>query len=224
MAFLEVEDLQKVFYTPEGNVGAVIYVPELELERGEALVLDGPSGSGKTTILHMLSGLLTADSGSIRFAGQEVSAMSPAQRAQWRTENVGYVLQKLNLLQELTIEENILLPLCWQQNSDFEAAQTRMGALLKRVDLAGREGLRPAQLSIGEQQRVAVVRALLLRPALVLADEPTASLDKTNGERVLSLLQELCRENQACLLLSTHDEAIKQRFSKRYNVRSGCYE
>ncbi|MDY4920664.1 MAG: ATP-binding cassette domain-containing protein [Phascolarctobacterium sp.] len=225
MAFLEIEDLQKVFYTPEGNVGTIIYVPEIKLEQGDALVLDGPSGSGKTTILHLVSGLLAPDSGSITFAGEELTQLEPAARACWRAQNVGYVLQKLNLLPELTVMENILLPLCWEkQETDEEALRVRAQELLRRVGLQGKERLTPLRLSIGEQQRVAVVRALLRKPALVLADEPTASLDKHNGELVLALLQRLCRENQAILLLSTHDEAIKSHFAKRYDVRRGCYE
>ena len=225
MTLLQIDDLQKVFYTPDGNVSNVIYVPELTLERGESMVLDGPSGCGKTTILHLISGLLKADSGSILFEGQELLELSPKRRALWRSCNIGYILQKLNLLTELNVLENILLPLCWQGDSvDEQSLRERAKQLLEQVGLASKLQMYPEQLSIGEQQRVAVVRALLQRPALVLADEPTASLDKANGEKVLELLQQLCRLNNTALLISTHDESIKARFAKCYNIRSCCYE
>lgn len=225
MTLLQIDDLQKVFYTPDGNVSNVIYVPELTLERGESMVLDGPSGCGKTTILHLISGLLKADSGSILFEGQELLELSPKQRALWRSCNIGYILQKLNLLTELNVLDNILLPLCWQGDSvDEQSLRERAKQLLEQVGLASKLQMYPEQLSIGEQQRVAVVRALLQRPALVLADEPTASLDKANGEKVMELLQQLCRLNNTALLISTHDESIKARFAKRYNIRSCCYE
>ena len=225
MALLQIDDLQKVFYTPDGNVSNVIYVPELTLEWGESLVLDGPSGCGKTTILHLISGLLKADSGSIEFDGRQLLELDATQRAQWRSRNIGYILQKLNLLEELTVLENVLLPLCWQAEAvDMEGFKARAKELLQQVGLENKLQMLPTYLSIGEQQRVAVVRALLQRPPLVLADEPTASLDKANGEKVLELLQELCKLNNTALLISTHDESIKARFAKRYNIRSGCYE
>ncbi len=227
MALLEIENLQKVFYTPEHNVSAVVYVPELRLEQGEALVLDGPSGSGKTTVLHMISGLLSPDSGSVYFDGRDVCLLSGRERAAWRGANIGYVFQRFNLLEELTVLENILLPLCWRQGgsiTDIGMMKERALSLLERVALGGREDSLPKQLSIGEQQRIAVVRALLLRPRLLLADEPTASLDRRSGETVLLLLQELCCLYHVSLLLSTHDEAVKKLFDKRYDVRSCAYE
>ena len=110
MALLQIDDLQKVFYTPDGNVSNVIYVPELTLEWGESLVLDGPSGCGKTTILHLISGLLKADSGSIEFDGRQLLELDATQRAQWRSRNIGYILQKLNLLEELTVLEMCCCP------------------------------------------------------------------------------------------------------------------
>ncbi|MGM9582740.1 MAG: ABC transporter ATP-binding protein [Phascolarctobacterium sp.] len=225
MALLEIDDLQKVFYTPDGNVGNVIYVPELELECGEAMVLDGPSGCGKTTILHLISGLLRADSGSIMFAGQELLRLDNKSRARWRSQNIGYILQRLNLLEELSVLENVLLPLCWRSDVvDMKHLEKQACELLQQVGLADKLHVLPARLSLGEQQRVAVVRALLQRPKLVLADEPTASLDKANGELVLKLLKQLCRQNNTALLISTHDESIKAQFSKRYNIRGCCYE
>lgn len=225
MALLQIDDLQKVFYTPDGNVSNVIYVPELSLEPGKTMVLDGPSGCGKTTILHMISGLLRADNGSIVFDGQELQDLDSKSRSRWRSQNIGYILQKLNLLDELSVLENVLLPLCWRAELvDSKYLQQQACQLLAQVGLADKLHMLPTKLSIGEQQRVAVVRALLQRPKLVLADEPTASLDKANGELVLSLLKQLCQQNNTALLISTHDESIKAQFSKRYNIRGCCYE
>lgn len=224
MALLEIKNLSKTFHTPMGEIAASISIPSLQLEQGEALLLDGPSGSGKTTVLHMISGLLSADSGSIYFAGEDVSKLPTAQRDIWRADNVGYIFQRLNLLDELNVLENILLPQCWRKEKNKQALCQRALELLEQVGLTQKAACFPRDLSIGEQQRVAVVRALVHKPKLLLADEPTASLDLENGRVVLSLLRQLCRENNVALLLSTHDEAVKATFAHKYNVRGGCYE
>lgn len=224
MALLEIKNLGKTFYTPTGEIAASISIPSLQLEQGEALLLDGPSGSGKTTVLHMISGLLSADSGSIYFAGDDVSKLSTAQRDVWRADNVGYIFQRLNLLDELNVLENILLPQCWRKENNKQDLHQRALALLEHVRLTQKAVCFPGELSIGEQQRVAVVRALVHKPKLLLADEPTASLDLENGKVILKLLRQLCRENNVALLLSTHDEAVKATFAQKYNVRGGCYE
>lgn len=224
MALLEIKNLGKTFHTPMGEVAASISIPSLQLEQGEALLLDGPSGSGKTTLLHMISGLLSADSGSIYFAGEDVSKLPTAQRDVWRADNVGYIFQRLNLLDELNVLENILLPQCWRKEKNKQTLRQRALALLEQVGLTQKAACFPRELSIGEQQRVAVVRALVHKPKLLLADEPTASLDLENGKVVLGLLRQLCRENNVALLLSTHDEAVKASFTHKYNVRGGCYE
>ena len=226
MALLEIKELCKTFRTPEGGEAATIYVPHLELDSGAAMVLDGSSGSGKTTVLHMVSGLLQPDSGQIFFAAQEVSGLSAEERDAWRAANIGYIFQRLNLLEELTVIENIMLPFCWRakMQESIDELRTRAEKLLEQVGLTAKITSFPHTLSIGEQQRVAVVRALLGRPRLMLADEPTASMDCDNGQLVLELLQQLCCEQNVALLFCTHDEAVKSRFSCKYNVRSGCYE
>lgn len=224
MALLEIKNLSKKFHTPMGEIAASISIPSLQLEQGEALLLDGPSGSGKTTVLHMISGLLSADSGSIYFAGEDVSKLPTAKRDVWRADNVGYIFQRLNLLDELNVLENILLPQCWRKEKNKQDLRQRALVLLEQVGLAQKAACFPGGLSIGEQQRVAVVRALVHKPKLLLADEPTASLDLENGKVVLELLKQLCRENNVALLLSTHDEAVKATFAHKYNVRGGCYE
>lgn len=224
MSLLEIIDLEKTFYTPDNKVSAHIEIPKLNLEQGEAIVLEGPSGSGKTTVLHMISGLLKPDKGRIVFAGTDVAEMSAEERDRWRGSNIGYVFQKLNLLSALTVEENILLAGKWNtKTADAELIKKRIHALLDYVGLASKAKLFPDKLSIGEQQRIAVVRALLYKPKMILADEPTASLDRANSEKVLQLLWSLCQENNVALMLCTHDEFIKNKFTKRYNVRKESY-
>ena len=191
MSLLEIKNLRKTFCTPRGEISARISIPYLKLEKGEALLLDGPSGSGKTTVLHMISGLLAADCGSISFNGEDVSSMAVAQRDSWRADNVGYIFQRLNLLEELNVLENILLPQCWRKQKN-------------KLDLRK--------------------QALKLLQKVLLADEPTASLDLANGRVVLQLIRDLCQENDVALLLSTHDEAVKAQFAHKYDVRSACYE
>ena len=224
MSLLEIKNLRKTFCTPRGEISARISIPYLKLEKGEALLLDGPSGSGKTTVLHMRSGLLAADCGSISFNGEDVSSMAVAQRDSWRADNVGYIFQRLNLLEELNVLENILLPQCWRKQKNKLDLRKQALKLLQKVGLQEKADCFPKELSIGEQQRAAVVRALVHKPKLLLADEPTASLDLANGRVVLQLIRDLCQENDVALLLSTHDEAVKAQFAHKYDVRSACYE
>lgn len=222
MSLLVVDNLSKTFYDGEGNVAAQISVPWLQLERGEMLVLEGASGSGKTTFLHLLSGLLKEDEGSIIFDGELVHKLSAEERAAWRGANIGYVFQKLNLLDALTVEENVLLAARWRDwAADVEELQVRARTLLQQVGLIDKLHLYSHRLSLGEQQRVAIVRALFNKPRLLLTDEPTASLDRENTDRVLTLLQDMCRQNNTALILSTHDEYIKQQFPNRYDIRTG---
>lgn len=225
MELLEIKNLSKCFYTPTGAVVAKLFIPSLSLKQGQQLVLEGASGSGKTTLLHLISGLLAPDSGSISFDGVQLTTMSQAERDKWRGRNLGYIFQRLNLLDMLTVEENILLAANWSGKNPACAGKLRerCHSLLEAVGLADKSRLLPGRLSLGEQQRVAVARALLLRPKLLLADEPTASLDTHNAKLVLGLLEELCQKNQVTLIISTHDEAIKSRFKNRYDVRRNAY-
>lgn len=190
------------------------------MDRGELLVLEGPSGSGKTTLLHMISGLLRPDEGQVLFDGIDLCTMTNKERDLWRAYNIGYIFQRLNLLEALTVEENIMLASYWS-GIGHDDLQIRVYQLLDMVGLADRAKIFPCCLSLGEQQRVAVVRALLNRPVLLLADEPTASLDIKNSGIVLQLLRELCQQEGISLIISTHDEAIKAQFKRRYNIREG---
>jgi putative ABC transport system ATP-binding protein len=174
------------------------------------VALRGESGSGKTTFLNLIAGILRPDAGRISIGGREISALSEAQRDRLRATHVGYVFQAFNLLQGYTCLENVLIGMSFGTGINRELA----GALLDRVGLSHRVGHYPRQLSTGQQQRVAVARALANRPNLVLADEPTGNLDHVNGREVLALIREACRENGAALLLVSHDREVLAEFEE----------
>lgn len=208
---LEIRDLVKSFSDPEGGVRRVVDVPFFRLEAGASVALEGASGSGKTTLLNLIAGIVRADAGSIQVAGEEISALGEARRDLVRARRIGYVFQVFNLLQGLTALENVVLATALAGRAD----EARGRVLLERVGLARRLHDRPRQLSAGQQQRVSIARALANRPALVLADEPTGSLDPANARAALGLLCEACAESGAALLLVSHDPALLSSFAER---------
>ncbi|TCL76941.1 putative ABC transport system ATP-binding protein [Hydrogenispora ethanolica] len=215
---LEICNLQKQYPSPDGQTITALRLDNLRLERGEQAALVGPSGSGKTTLLHLVAGLLAPTAGTISLDGQRVDALREKERDVWRARNVGYVFQSFNLLPNLSALENVMAALVFARVERERAARLRAMELLRGVGLADRVHNRPSQLSIGEQQRVAVARALANRPRLILADEPTASLDRENGRNVLEILQWLCREQQSILILATHDHAVMELFPRRIEL------
>ncbi len=215
---LEINDLIKQYRSPDGQLITVLRLGQLRLERGEQAALVGPSGSGKTTLLHLIAGLLTPTAGTITLAGQRVETLREKERDLWRARNVGYVFQSFNLLPNLNALENVLAASAFARVIPESQGRPRADELLRTVGLADRLQHRPSQLSIGEQQRVAVARALVNRPRLILADEPTASLDRENGRNVLELLRRLCREQESTLILATHDPAVMELFSRRIEL------
>lgn len=203
---VEISNLQKTFAGPDGPQ-KVIDVESFALEAKAHVALSGESGLGKTTFLHLIAGLLKPDRGVIRVGGTEVSALGEAARDRWRAATIGYIFQMFNLLPAFTCLENVLLGMTFGPGAD----QKRATELLHRVGLGARLHHRPRQLSSGQQQRVAVARALANRPKLVLADEPTGNLDHANAREALKLIREACSENGAALLLVSHDrEALGQ--------------
>ena len=176
--------------------------------------MSGTSGTGKTTFLHLIAGILTPDSGTITLDGQPMSALSEAARDRLRATEIGYIFQTFNLLQGFTVLENVLLGMSFGPGAD----RSRAEALLERVGLSGRLHHFPRQLSTGQQQRVAVARALAHRPKLVLADEPTGNLDTANAREALSLIREGCAENEAALLLVSHDPGVLSRFENHLSL------
>lgn len=207
---LDITDLQKSFTAPDGERTLIVDVPRFMLAAGEHVAVRGASGSGKTTFLNLIAGILQADKGTIQLDGQNMAGLSEGKRDRLRARTLGYVFQNFNLLQGYTALENVMLGMLF--GPGVNAAHAR--GLLERVGLSHRINYRPAQLSIGQQQRVAVARALANKPKLVLADEPTGNLDQRHAGEALALIREVCRENGAALLLVSHDPAILGAFER----------
>jgi ABC-type lipoprotein export system ATPase subunit len=201
MPLLEITLLQKSFRSPDGSELCVVDVPRFELAERAQVALAGESGSGKTTLLNLIAGIVAPDSGSIKLGGREIANLPEGERDRLRAENIGYIFQTFNLLPGYTCLENVLLGMSFGPGANRSLAEE----LLKRVGLSDRWHHYPRQLSTGQQQRVAVARALANRPRLVLADEPTGNLDHANARAALTLIREACRENNAALLLVSHD-------------------
>ena len=209
---LSVSNLAKSFSSPEGALVKVVDVAEFRLGAGEQLALRGESGSGKTTFLNLVAGILAADCGVVTIDGVEMTALREAGRDRLRAEKLGYIFQTFNLLQGFTVLENVLLGMSFgPRGADRAHAREMLG----RVGLDHRLNHYPRQLSTGKQQRVAVARALVNHPRLVLADEPTGNLDRRNSREALALIREVCREQGAALLLVSHDEEVLGGFELR---------
>lgn len=208
MALLRIENLLKRYDSPDGGETRVVDVPSFSMEVGEERVLRGPSGSGKTTLLNLIAGILQADAGRIYIDEQEMTVPSESLRDRLRAKTLGYIFQTFNLLQGYTALENVEMGMIFGEGLD----RVRARELLKRVGLTNRMDYYPRQLSVGQQQRVAVARALANKPKLVLADEPTGNLDAHHAQESLNLIREICRERNASLLLVSHDQNILAQF------------
>jgi putative ABC transport system ATP-binding protein len=205
----------------EGGVRrAVLEGISLEIAPGSFVALLGPSGSGKSTLLNLMAGIDAPDSGEIWIDGVSLAARSEQERTLFRRDSMGFVFQAFNLIPTLTVEENLLLPLELARRVTPEhRARARM--LLERVGLGDRLGAWPDRLSGGEQQRVAVARALVHEPAILLADEPTGNLDAESGDGVLDLLEALVRDSKTTLVLVTHSEVAAARADRIFEMRRG---
>ena len=214
MSYVEFRDVRKTYVTGEVSVDAVKGV-SFQIERGELVIVVGASGAGKTTILNMLGGMDTCTSGTITLDGSEVSSYDRRQLVRYRREDVGFVFQFYNLVQNLTALENVELAsqIC---KEPLDAAQC-----LRDVGLGERMGNFPSQLSGGEQQRVAIARAVAKNPKLLLCDEPTGALDFKTGEQVLALLQRTCREQGKTVVIITHNAALEAMADRVIRISSG---
>ena len=197
--------------------GQILRFPDIQLRKGEHWLLLGPSGSGKTTCLHLLGGLLSPQSGSVRIGDTPLETLSSRALDQFRGTNIGIIFQKAHFISALTVQENLLLA---QQLAGKQPDKTRISDLLDRLGLGHKLKAKPAALSAGEQQRVAIARALVNRPMLILADEPTSALDDGNAQEVANLLEEQAAEVQATLLIVTHDNRLKNRFPQQIALQS----
>ena len=210
MSLLTVTNLEKTYVSPEGSRNRIINVSDFEMGEGAQIALRGSSGVGKTTFLNLIAGILQADSGRIVVADEEMTALSESGRDGLRARHIGYVFQTFNLLAGYTALENVMLGMMFGKGIDTDFVQN----LLERVGLGDRMQYRPSQLSVGQQQRVAVARAIANRPRLVLADEPTGNLDYHHANEAVTLIREICRENNAALLIVSHDSEVLGQFEE----------
>ncbi|MDD4735689.1 MAG: ABC transporter ATP-binding protein [Kiritimatiellae bacterium] len=201
----------------------VLHGLSLKVQAGESLTIMGASGAGKSTLLHVLGGLDKPDSGQVIFNGGDIYRLSSRRRSQWLAEEVGFVFQSYHLLPELSIMENVMLPAMSRKGAVHNSARNRAHALelLERVGLAERAQHRSTELSGGEQQRASLARALMNRPSLLLADEPTGNLDSTTGALVLDYLFELKEEYEQTLIVVTHNESVAERTDRKVFLRDG---
>jgi putative ABC transport system ATP-binding protein len=192
----------------------------LDIPRGEYVAIEGPSGSGKSTLLTVLGLLDTPTSGEYRLAGVPVAHIDAEERARLRNREIGFVFQSFNLIPEMTVAENVGVPLLYRPGVSAAEQRDAVAAALARVDMTARAQHKPSQLSGGQQQRVAVARALVGKPSLILADEPTGNLDQEHGDQLMNLLDELHREG-ATLITVTHNPRYAERAGRRLRLLDG---
>ena len=222
---LKVENLSKTFNTSAGTL-TILQQTNLKMNRGDAVAITGPSGSGKSTLLYIIGLLDEPTSGEVIIADEHPLKLDAAKQAGFRNENIGFIFQDHHLLPQCTVLENVTLPTLASSASSKSSkgdssVEQRAKELLERVGLADRLNHRPGQLSGGERQRVAVCRALINRPLLLLADEPTGNLDPKTADSVGTLLLEIAREQQTMLICVTHSRELADRFTTLYELSAG---
>ncbi len=208
---LVLENIRKSYREPDGRALPVLEIEHFELARGEQVALIGASGGGKTTLLNVIAGITSPDAGRVMIDDTDPSGMPEPVRDRFRAERIGFVYQTFNLLPAFTALENVLLGMSFSRG---RSDRSRALELLDSVGLSHRLDHRPGQLSVGEQQRVAVARALANQPSLLLADEPTANVDTANQQTILDLLREACTTGQVALLLVTHANEVAEQFDR----------
>jgi ABC-type lipoprotein export system ATPase subunit len=208
---LHLTDVKKSFSQPDGTRLPILDIPEFHVAADEQMVLVGRSGSGKTTLLHLIAGISRPDGGRVRVDDWEITLFSEAECDRFRAERIGYVFQTFNLLPGFSALENVLLAMRFARRRPDKA---RARQLLERVGLGHRMSHKPTMLSVGEQQRVAVARALANRPKLLLADEPTANVDSGSQQQVLDLIRETSEEEKVALVLVTHSPEVAGQFDR----------
>ncbi|MDA7980692.1 MAG: ABC transporter ATP-binding protein [Pirellulales bacterium] len=219
MSELAVQDVTKEFPT-RGEPLLVLRGVSLTLKSGENMAIIGPSGSGKSTLLHIIGTLDDPTSGTVTLDGQNPFALAEPELAQFRNQKIGFVFQDHHLLPQCTVLENVLIPTIATGGPSRELSG-RAKELIRRVGLDDRSDHRPAELSGGERQRAAIARALILSPALILADEPTGNLDRTTASSIADLLAEIQQEEEVMLIAVTHSAALASTMNKRFVIDDG---
>lgn len=218
-SWLRVKDLEKSFRSGDRQL-RVLNGLDLEMERGELLVITGASGSGKSTFLHLVGAMERADAGAIEIGGLDLNGLDNYQRAGFRNEQVGFIFQSHHLLPEFTALENVMLPLLLRREV-LRMAREKSSRLLDQVGLADRSHHRPGELSGGEQQRVAVARALVGGPRILLADEPTGDLDDETSQEIHDLIVQVHREGQLTAIVVTHDMRLASSLGRHMCLENG---
>src|SRR5436190_2455619 len=208
---LQLRNIKKSYLEPDGGRLPILDIAEFDVNDGEQMVLVGKSGCGKTTLLHTIAGITRADAGEIKIDGIDIATLSEAGVDKVRADRIGYVFQTFNLLPGFTALENVLLGMTFARGRKDPA---RAKHLLDRVGLSHRATHKPTALSVGEQQRVAVARALANRPSLLLADEPTANIDPRNPQKIVDLIRDSCREEKVSLIIVTHFLEVASQFER----------
>lgn len=220
-ALLELRDLRRTVRLPSGEDLHILRGVDLRVQSGDHVAIVGRSGSGKTTLLNLLGLIDRQSSGDLLFDGTDVSRLGERRRARMRGASIGFVFQQFNLLDGRTALENVMMPLMYGTAGQFWRRERLAREMLDRVGLADRAEQLPSRLSGGEQQRVAVARALVRRPRLILADEPTGALDVTTGEAVMALLDEIARDSEAALVTITHDLQVAALSRRSFLLDAG---
>lgn len=223
MAILEIKGVHKEYCKGEKRFEALCGV-DLSIERGEFLSVVGPSGSGKTTLLNIIGCLDTATTGVVVYNGEELGAMSEARLSAYRKKNIAFIFQSYNLIPVLSVKENIELPLVIDRKWTPEEIDRKVCEVIDAVGLTGMADRRPNELSGGQEQRVAVARALVKDPIVVLADEPTANLDSHTAEDIIALMETMNRLLQTTFVFSTHDRRMEEHARRVVTLRDGLIE
>ena len=208
---LQLRNIKKSYVEPDGSPLPILDIPDFQVKSAEQMALVGKSGSGKTTLLHVIAGITRADSGEIVIDGINLASLSEAGVDKVRAAKIGYVFQTFNLLPGFSALENVLLGMTFARG---KKDPQRARHLLDRVGLAHRVTHKPSALSVGEQQRVAVARALANKPSLLLADEPTANIDPRNQQKIVDLIRDTCREEGVSLVIVTHSTEVAGQFTR----------
>lgn len=222
-AVAELRDIRKVYYKPDGSVMVeALKGVDMTIDGGEYLAIMGASGSGKSTLMNILGCLDRPTSGEYLLDGVSVATMGDEALSTFRGRRIGFIFQAFNLIPQLTVEENVEVPLFYQQISKHDRRERSVEALTM-VGLGDRVGHRPAELSGGQQQRAAIARALVTKPVILMADEPTGNLDSTTGESILQLFERLHSEGLTIIMV-THDDEVSHRCERIVRLRDGLIE